>query len=74
MTPYYKKLVAGAILTTMAAGLVNVVAGVYQDVQGLKTETRLINQKQETTDNYLKEMSSDIRTIREFLLQAPKRR
>lgn len=65
----YKKLIAGAILTTMASGLVTVVFTAYSDIQNLKADDKLIFQKQDMTDKYLYEIRQDVREIKGLLLK-----
>ena len=65
----YRKLIAGAILTTMASGLVTVVFTAYSDIQNLKAEDKIIFQKVEMTDKYLFEIRQDVREIKAYLLK-----
>ncbi len=70
----YRKLIAGAILTTMASGLVTVVFTAYSDIQSLKAEDKLIFQKADMTDKYLYEIRQDVREIKGYLLKQRSRR
>ena len=65
----YRKLIAGAILTTMASGLVTVVFTAYSDIQNLKAEDKLIFQKVDMTERYLFEIRSEVREIKGYLLK-----
>ena len=70
----YRKLIAGAILTTMASGLVTVVFTAYTDIQNLKADDKLIFQKVDMTDKYLYEIRQDVREIKGYLLKQRSRR